>query len=341
MSTIGLTETQSDILANIVQERRTELLEKWNTEQCIQDVLTEKGIAQEYFVKHFGSLILEHFIGQLRGENPPGISSDEMPMMTFFARHAMVNNDAEKICLKKKNTFIDLLQENGINHSDVMFKPAVELFDFCFSSVLDKFMEDIRDNDPVSEQYDVDRKQIAIIKEHFHQAADEEQLEIIQKHKEESMEDGQSAVVPVKDDKPAQEGPAYNYDNDDLQRLLMLEKEIVFLSKGLSTGTDTQAGVDKLSQKLNSFATTVLLNPTFNAMGEQCKNLALLLSDKTNSRKIQDDLQTFSLYMFCLNNSLVAWRKSLSVTEEDCSHYYEPPIISNIKTIVQFLQSDG
>lgn len=184
-----LTETQRDMLEGIVREQRTAILDKWKTQECIQDVLTEKGIAQEYFVKHFGSLILDYYIGELRGQFPPEISEDEIPIMVFFARHGMMGDDASRICLKKKNTFIDILKENGINQSDVLFKPAVELFESCFADVLCELKKEDSGNRCAAEvkvtvQREVDQDQIAIIKENHHQKADEEQLEIIKKHRE-------------------------------------------------------------------------------------------------------------------------------------------------------------
>lgn len=128
-------------LADLLQSNHSAILSKWKGQQHVQDLLNSKQISMEFFIKHFGSRILDYFIGVLHGECAPGQCPVIMVMLKFFTKHGLTLDEIFQICSGKRNAVIHTLLENSIAFSDDMFTTANELFDMNFAGVIREYTD--------------------------------------------------------------------------------------------------------------------------------------------------------------------------------------------------------
>jgi hypothetical protein len=128
-------------LADLLKKNHSAILSKWREQTRFQSVLNAKEINIDFFIKHFGSRVLDYFIGVLRGEKASGQCPVIIVMLKFFWTHGLSLEEIFHICSGKRNAVIHILHESGITYSDDMVTMAIELFDTNFSGVIAEYID--------------------------------------------------------------------------------------------------------------------------------------------------------------------------------------------------------
>lgn len=128
-------------LADLLDANRAILLDKWIASRRVQNVLASKQINPIFFINHFGSRVLDYFIGVLRGTKSPGACPVIAVMLKFFINRSMKLDDIYQICSGMKNSVIHTLLANGILYSDDKFAVSSDLFDANFSGVIREYQQ--------------------------------------------------------------------------------------------------------------------------------------------------------------------------------------------------------
>ncbi|MDP3118908.1 MAG: hypothetical protein Q8N01_00640 [Sulfuricurvum sp.] len=144
---IEINTNKRDELADLLKTHHADVLNKWLQNLRVQSVLKRNGINPIFFIKHFGSRVLDYFIGVLRREKEPGQCPVVMVMLKFFSERCILLDDIYQICSGMKNSVVSILLDNGIVHSDVKFATAVELFDANFSGVIREYNKTMHGED--------------------------------------------------------------------------------------------------------------------------------------------------------------------------------------------------
>ncbi|MDX1295739.1 MAG: hypothetical protein R3302_05710 [Sulfurimonadaceae bacterium] len=136
-----MAEQDKHALADFFAMRRDALLSQWIKKERVGSVLKSKRISPAFFAKHFGSRVIDYFIGVLRGTNKPGQCPVMIVMLKFFASRGLQLDEIYQICSGKRNTVTHALLESGIEHTDELFDATLELFDANFSGVIREYIE--------------------------------------------------------------------------------------------------------------------------------------------------------------------------------------------------------
>ncbi len=146
----------NEFLAETLQNNYTEILLRWKACQSVQTVLYSKGIDLDFFIKHFGSRVLNYFIAVLRGEQKAGQCPVIMVMLNFFSRHNLKIDEIYKICAGKRNSVIHtlIISDSDRIHDLVGF--ASRLFDENFAGVIREYTNliyGVRNDDNCAAEY--------------------------------------------------------------------------------------------------------------------------------------------------------------------------------------------
>lgn len=141
MNCIELNAQQSDVISDLLYVNHAVILQNWKNQQRVQNVLSARDLDIEFFMKHFGSRVLDYFISVLRGEQKPGQCPVIIVMLKFFSNNRLSLEDIYQICSGKRNTVVNLLIENGVHHSEEIFKATVDMFDANFSGVIKEYID--------------------------------------------------------------------------------------------------------------------------------------------------------------------------------------------------------
>lgn len=142
---LELNDSKRNKLADILKVQRNSILHKWGEQEHVQNILNTKKIDLEFFMRHFGSRVLDYFISVSRGDKEPGQCPVIIVMLKFLAQHCLQLDDIYHICSGKRNAVIHTLLENGIVYSDDIFTASVEMFDANFSGVIREYNNIIHD----------------------------------------------------------------------------------------------------------------------------------------------------------------------------------------------------
>ncbi|EDZ61241.1 hypothetical protein SMGD1_0315 [Sulfurimonas gotlandica GD1] len=138
---IEFESVQSDVIADLLTIKHNEILSKWKEQKRVQEVLNHNNVNTDFFIKHFGSRVLDYFIGVLRKEQEAGHCPVIIVMLKFFSKHGFMLDEIYRICSGMRNTVVDVLIENDIHHSETLFKETIDLFDMNFSGVIKEYIE--------------------------------------------------------------------------------------------------------------------------------------------------------------------------------------------------------
>jgi len=136
-----LSSTQSDIIADLLTVNHSEILSKWKDQKRTGEVLNNHTISLNFFIKHFGSRVLDYFIDVLRAKQEAGYCPVIIVMLRFFSKHGITLDEVYQICSGMRNTVVDILIKNDIYHSEILFKETIDLFDMNFSGVIREYIE--------------------------------------------------------------------------------------------------------------------------------------------------------------------------------------------------------
>lgn len=137
---LDVRDTKNSTLANLLEVQSGLILDTWKQQPRVKSVLQQQNIDLDFFIKHFGSRVLNYFIDVLRQKKAPGQCPVIIVMLKFFGNHGLGLDDIYQICAGKRNTVIHTLLSNGISHDDVLFLRAIELFDANFTGVIQEYI---------------------------------------------------------------------------------------------------------------------------------------------------------------------------------------------------------
>ncbi|WP_372999415.1 hypothetical protein [Sulfurimonas sp.] len=138
---IQLDSAQSDVIADLLTTEHSKILNKWREQKRVQEVLNNHTISIDFFIKHFGSRVLDYFIDVLRAKQEAGCCPVIIVMLKFFSKHGITLDEIYYICSGMRNTVVDVLIENDIYYSEILFKETIDLFDMNFSGVIKEYIE--------------------------------------------------------------------------------------------------------------------------------------------------------------------------------------------------------
>lgn len=133
--------TKNDKLAVILTQHHDLILERWKRKESVLEILKSKKIEADFFIKHFGSRVVDFFIGVLEGQNTAGQCPVISVMLHFFNKRGLTLDEVYVICAGMRNSFVDILLENDIKHSDEIFTITINLFDLNFAGVIKEYLE--------------------------------------------------------------------------------------------------------------------------------------------------------------------------------------------------------
>lgn len=134
-------KTKSLKVANLLQKNHSEVLLLWRNQLHVQEVLNSKQINIDFFIKHFGSRVLNYFIGVLQTENKAGQCPIIMIMLRYFKNHGLKLEDVFRICSGMRHSVIYTILDNGIVHKDENYAISAQLFDTNFAGVIREYTE--------------------------------------------------------------------------------------------------------------------------------------------------------------------------------------------------------
>lgn len=138
---IGINAKKRTELSGMLETNHTDILDKWIQQHRVQSVLNKKKINPVFFINHFGSRVLDYFIGVIGGEKSPGDCPVIMIMLKFFSRQGLKLDDIYQICSGMKNSVVYILLEKGLDYSDDKIAASVDLFDANFSGVIREYQQ--------------------------------------------------------------------------------------------------------------------------------------------------------------------------------------------------------
>lgn len=103
-------------------------------------MLISKKISPNFFIRHFGSRVLDYFIGILRGEKKPGQCPVIIVMLKFFVKSGFELDEIFQLCSGKRQALTHTLLEQNVSHNDKIYLIASELFDMNFSGVIKEYL---------------------------------------------------------------------------------------------------------------------------------------------------------------------------------------------------------
>lgn len=128
-------------LANLLRKNHSKILSLWKNQPHLIEVLNSRQICVEFFIKHFGSRVLDYFIGVLEEEKSPGQCPVIIVMLKFFSNHGLKLEEIFRICSGMRNAVIHTVLENGISHTDKKFMIVADLFDTNFAGVICEYLD--------------------------------------------------------------------------------------------------------------------------------------------------------------------------------------------------------
>lgn len=127
-------------VADYLFERRDYILEEWKCQPGLQTVLQKKGIIPDFFMKHFGTRIMDYFIGILRHEYPADGCPVVMVMLKFFAYRKLSLEEIYYICAGQRNVIMEELLKHDFYKSQELFRGTIDFFDANFASVIHEYV---------------------------------------------------------------------------------------------------------------------------------------------------------------------------------------------------------
>lgn len=308
-------------LANQLESVQEEILESWQKDRVVEHVLLQKEIDPIFFVKFFGSKVLEYYLKVLRNEEMVGECPVMIVMVKFFSEKNLTLQDVFICCSGLKNSmsniYLERFYEMDGRQNRHMLKILHLAFDLNFSGVIDEYIES---------GYC------------FVQCPQKEQITTVVVPKE-TFKNIETELKEAIQTKPLQDSEEYKFTEEEIQELGELEEEITYFNDILHTNAFSYQNSSDLSALLIKYANTISLNPSYRKMSASLYELAHLYSNQQNLEKIYTHLESLALLMDSFVNDLIAWRKSVKEPESTDPHYYDQSIISNAEQIVALLLS--
>ena len=310
------------VLAKLLEPLQEDILEQWASDRIAGQILKSHNIDQKFFVKYFGSKVLEYFIKVLKDEEKIGQCPAIIVMLKFFAKKSITLQNLFLCCAGFKNSVTIIFLENVFEkESKIDFQKLRALqsvFDLNFSGVIQEYIyfgyctvqcpKTFTNNIPENHISDVEEVEEML------------QLSIVN-HKE----------LKTYDDA---------YRVDEFQEFTELEEDIIFLTNKYHAKNITYEVNVEYASKLTKYATIISLNPSFSDMGESIFNLAHLFSNNANFSMIEEKHQDAAILMDCFINDLILWKESLLVTGVEDMNYYDKSIITNVNQIIMLITDD-
>lgn len=308
-------------LAKQLEALREQILMSWKKDRITGHVLASKKIDQKMFVDYFGTKVLDYFLKVLRDEEKVGKCPIMIVMVRFFTEKKITLQNLFLCCSGFKNGVTNVFIQNSlIQQGEVdsnKLKALQIVFDLNFSGVIEEYVQGgygIKEGG----EMDFDTRNA-----HEGESAKPSEIEI---------PDAQKYELP--------ETYEDEYGEDEIQEFNELEEEIVYHINEYHEKTVDYARNQALSSKLTKYAGTIILSPTFRALGESVFELAHLFSNEHNLPAFQEQRENVATLMDCFINDLISWKESLLVTGISDIHYYDNSIISNVKQIITLISPE-
>lgn len=295
---IRLKNKNDEVLADLLQLNRSEILAGWVEQQHVNDIFTNRHINSNLFIKYFGSRILNYFIAVARNEKEVGGCPAVMAMLTFFSKRGMMLDEVYRICAGIKNIITEILLANEIKYDSPIFKKAIKIFDLNFSSVIREYIKELAGN----------KKNTAIINN--------------------SQKIAQNQYHVYK----------YLFNDSDFKEFTKLQDDIsAAADKLVHNQEETSRYKIELSEKFKELGIKVFVDPIFNELSENFNNLSVLFEDSLNSNIIENDKKRFILLIKELTANLDIWRKNLLNSDENGNQYDDTPLVLSTINLVKML----
>lgn len=297
------------------------ILQRWENDRISKIVLEQKGIDSSFFVKYFGSKILDYFIQILSQKAEIGQCPIIIVMFKFFEKKNLNLNDLFLCYSAMKNAVVDVYCENKNSNNRFNInelKVIQTVFDLNFAGVIQEFLKcgDIVDICNSEDTFKNSSIKLQISDEKICKELDKEIVKF-----------EQQVARPTE------------YDSYELQEFLELEEEISYYTELLAKNSLTVEASMKFSSRLVKYAHTISGNPIFKALSQSIFDLAHIFSDRLGYDKVIEKSTEISTLMDCFVNDLVVWRKSLSDKDTKDTNFYDQSIICNVSQIVQIVKS--
>lgn len=297
------------------------ILERWKNDRISKIVLDSKGIDSDFFVKFFGSKILEYFIQVLNQDAEIGQCPIIIVMLKFFEKKDFNLNDLFLCCSAMKNSVVDIYcqNKNSNNNFNVNELKIIQtVFDLNFAGVIQEFLA--LENLPmqIKEKSSINTFELRLNTENekFYKEINKEIVNFEQ-----------------------QAQKITEYDKYELQEFFELEEEISYYTELLAKNSLTIEASMKFSSRLVKYAHTISVNPIFKMLSQSIFDLAHIFSDRVGYDKIIEKSMEVSTLMDCFTNDLIVWRKSLSEETVKDSNFYDQSIICNVSQIIQIVKN--
>lgn len=301
-------------LAVLLEPLREEILKRWENDRVSGHVLKLRNIDQHFFVRHFGSKVLDYFIKVLNNQESVGNCPVMIVMIQFFAKKKLTLQNLFLCCAGFKNSVSNVFTEFSLKSTNAIdfekLRALQVVFDLNFSGVIQEYITYGYCAVECPEKLNTKKFNAEVI-----------DFNAIEK---ELLSFSENCELKTYSD---------SYGSDEIQEFSELEDEITFhIEKILDCEIVYQSNCE-LSSKLTKYANTILINPSFHSLGESLFELAHMFSNESNLPSIEQSVTNLATLLDCFVNDLILWRESLLSKGIQDPHYFDQSIISNVQQI--------
>ncbi len=295
--------SSKDIVNDLIANK--ELISKiWTDKEIIHQRLKKHMIDVEYFRKHYGIKIIEYFLNVIKGDAEIGSCPVVFVMLDFFKNKDLALEDIFSICVEFKNTVTSyILQKYSFNQ---------ELYD-DFSFILDRNFEGVIIN----------------------------YVQLKGCLKKEEIKVRVEAEVEKYENHEGINYAEYVLEND-IYEFQELEEDIDTLA--ISVVESSKSTINEsitLGNKIDRYGNLLCNYPLFSQLGSYISKLGInLVSNAEILFNDREKMLNISALLEGFVNDLIVWRKEIFENNIENPHFLDSSFISNVDTIIMFIQYD-
>lgn len=305
------------------------ILKRWQEDRVVRYVLGSRGIDIKFFVRFFGSKVLEYFVKVLKNEEKIGECPIIIVMVRFFSEKDLTLQDLFLCCAGFKNCVTNVFLEDSLKEQKQIdpsrMRALQVVFDLNFSGVIQEYIDHGYCIRQCPEKLGLVKKMEAKKIE-----MDEVELQLQEEVLSEASTD-ESALITDSEE----------YEHEEIQEFYELEEEITYHANFLHDDVIEYETCLALSSRLTKYANTILINPNFSDLGESVFALAHMFSNHSYFDSISEHKSAIALLVDCFLNDLACWKDSLLVTRIKDPHYYDQSIISSAQQIIMIATQEN
>jgi len=305
-----------DIFDDLVKNKE-QISTRWVSKKIVQKRLQNHAIDVEYFRKHYGLKVIEHFLNVIKGDAEVGNCPVVFVMLEFFKNKNLPLEDIFMICVQFKNSVSSYIFDKYSFNQEV-YDDVSLIVDKNFEGVIVNYlkMKNCTKKENKSEEV-----------KNFEEA--KESIETNKDNLKESVHHDE--LINYRE---------YVLEND-LYELQDLEEDIDNLSITITGNTVEFQDIVDLGLKVEKYGSILSNYPLFTKLGLHIiklginfkKNAQLLFDDKGKITHITALVEGFV-------NDLIVWRKEIFDNNIENPHFLDDSFFSNVDTIIMFIEYD-